>query len=205
MKTKQHLRHVRGAVAALFIATLASACGTAYRSSSLIGPQRIDDHRALAGPARISLRFGAEWVEITIENTGREAIEVDWNRIVLTESDVASHRLRELPFLREELAVSYGAPIRMRTRYSLAALHPLVWPEMPPSAPEQIAPGKSRVGLLYVSEHIRVEDGTTIVGPLFCHAATLHAEQQHVVGLIVPLRIGDRADVLRLDAVVAES
>jgi hypothetical protein len=203
MKTKHHLRYVRGVVAALAITTLTAACGAAYRSSSLLGPQRIDDHRAVAGPARISLRFGAEWVEIAIENTGHEPIEVDWNRIMLVESDVAPHHLRELRFLREEVAVPYGAPTALRTRYSLAAQHPLARPEMPLSAPERIAPGKSRIALLYVSEHIKVEAGTTIVGPLFCHPATLHAEQQHVVGLIVPVRVGTRADVLRLDAVVA--
>lgn len=203
MKTRHHLRHVRGVLAALAITTLTAACGAAYRSSALLGPQRIDDHRALAGPARISLRFGAEWVEIAIENTGREAIEVDWSRIVLVESDVASHHLRELPVLRENAAVPYGAPTAPRTRYSLAAQHSLVQPEMPRSEPERIAPGKSRIALLYVSEHIKVEDRTTIVGPLFCHAATLHAGQPHVVGLIVPVRVGTRADVLRLDAVVA--
>lgn len=203
MKTRHHLRYVHGAIAALSIATLTAACGAAYRSSSLTGPRRIDDYRAQDGPARVSLRFGAEWVEIAIENTGGETIEVDWNRVVLVEADVASHRLRELPVLREAVAMPYGAHTALRTRYSLTALHPLVRPEMAESAPERIAPGKSRLALLYVSEHIKVEDGTTIVGPLFCHSATLHAEQPHAVELIVPVRIGTREDVLRLDAVVA--
>jgi hypothetical protein len=198
MSKHKHFRIMRAAFAAACAALLNLACGPMYLQSSIAGDARINDHLAMVHPARLSVRFGTDWLELGISNLGTEPVEVDWNTIQILEADMPTHHMREVSYPRNRIGPDSKRGNSIM-HFSFERWHRNREPRYDESAPIQIAPATSAVALLYPVEHLQELEGHTLVGSLFCHSPKWHADGIHRVQLIIPIRYAGRAEVLRIN------
>jgi hypothetical protein len=178
-----------------------SSCGMAYHESAMVGAGRLDDHTAIAGPALVSLRFGAEWIELAITNTSEDALEIDWNAIELGEAYGGIHLLRDMALLRTDAGIRHVTRPAYESASLLDPVH--VRRAAPPvgSSVQVIRAGATSMAMLYVAEHVAA--GERRPGPVFCHSGLLHLARPHEVWISIPVRRGAHADTLRVSATVA--
>lgn len=190
---------------------LLGACGPiAYQSVEMLHPTAGADSMVAFGVLHLGLRAGPEWLEVRLINTGDEPVEVDWSQAALQMGGRSAHRVISSAWLSHLKSGSGADPGGGAYDRPAWAPHPVPFVmdrrhEIPPElarAPREprlvLKPGRSAVEVIYPAEHMYPDGyGASAHTPLLCAGEPGAAERQYF-RLSIPVRVGDRSDVLRV-------
>lgn len=196
----------------LGVTVLLGACGPVpYRPVEILHPAAGADSVVAFGALHLGLLAGHEWLEVRLINTGEESVEVDWSKAALQVGGRKAHRVISSAWL-SQVASRSGVDIG-RNAYDpgpVWAHHPVLFGmdrrhEIPlelATAPREarlvLKPGRSAVEVLYPVEHMYQQGyGVSVHTPLLCGGEP-GAPQRQDFWLYIPVRVGERSDVLRV-------
>jgi hypothetical protein len=191
---------------------LVGACGPVpYQPVEMLHPAPGADSLVTFGALHLGLRAGPRWLEVRLNNTGEEPIEVDWSQAGFQVGGRNAHRVISSAWLSHLTSASGVDPGGdAHDRGPVWAYHPVPFDmdrrhEIPPElerAPREppllLKAGRSVVSVLYPAEHMyRRGYGVSAHTPLLCVHEPGGAEHQ-TFWLYIPVRVGDSSDVLRV-------
>lgn len=201
----RRIRPLHALEAALLAALLAAGCGPArYMPLQVVWPAPLDDSTAQAGPVRITVRAGAEWLEVELENRGASPLEVWWSEASLVTPGGRVHALVEADRLQGPSwsgfdAFAHDADAWGGSRFGHASPAPALGPGARPeawSAPVSMVlrPDTRATTVLYPLDHLARNgpSGWAPELPLLCDDGP-HAARPGLIRLHIPARSGERA------------